>query len=76
MQDQLDQECIDMLPLVKEALKNLSHEAAYNMRNLALIECVNSQKPLVEMTKEELEGFQRCLLKMFKYHGWYHGHTK
>lgn len=80
-QEQLDQECLEMLPLIaKEIMKAGARamlmreekfpESIENMRNIALIEATNSPKKLVNMTKTELSDFQHCLIKMFKYHGW------
>lgn len=70
MQEQLDQECIDMLPLVNETIKKSKEEHTNNMLQLSLIEATNSYIKLADMTKAELSDFQHCLLKMFKYHGW------
>ncbi|HLX55275.1 MAG TPA: hypothetical protein VKR58_15130 [Aquella sp.] len=69
-QEELDQECIDMMPLVKEAINKARDEDIENMWNISLIEAVNSHVKLVDMTKQELSDFQHCLIKMFKYHGW------
>lgn len=70
IQEQLDQECLDMLPLIKEALNKSRNEGSENMRQITLIEAVNSHVKLVDMTKAELSDFQHGLLKMFNYHGW------
>lgn len=70
MQEQLDQECIDMMPLVKCVILSVSQENAHIIKNISLIEAVTSRKKLVEMTTEELDVFQRDLLKRFKWNGW------
>ena len=70
MQEQLDQACIDMLPLLKCVILSSSQENSHIMKNITLIESVTSKKKLAYMTNEELEVFQRDLLKKFKWNGW------
>jgi len=70
IQAQFNQECIDMLPIIKQKIAVAKSFDANQMFCKTLREAGNSSKPICEMNDNELMLFQLELIRIFKHCEW------
>ena len=70
IQSQLNQDAIEMLPLVKAAIANAGTFEGNQMHCYTIRECLNSQTPIAFMSGSELQEFQNNLLDVFNKNNW------
>jgi hypothetical protein len=70
IQSALNQQAIDMLPLVSEAIKNGNSFDSNQMYCKAIYLICNSKMPLSEMNEKQISEFDNDLIKLFKINGW------
>jgi hypothetical protein len=70
IQAQFDNECLNMLPLIKDIINKAEKFEKNQMINRTLGDCSNSYKPIAYMTEKELIKFQNGLIEVFRFHEW------
>ena len=70
IQNTLNDEAINMLPIILSAINNAEEFEANQMRDRALRECNNSLTPISEMNESDLKVFQMSIIDVFKHFEW------
>lgn len=70
IQNTLNNEAINMLPIILAAINNAEEFEANQMRDRTLRECNNSLTPISEMNEIDLKMFQMRVINVFKHFNW------
>lgn len=70
IQAALNADSMNSVPKIKEVIANADSFEANQMEQKTLRAMMDSPKPVVDMSSEELEQFQTELLDVFKHYEW------
>ena len=70
IQAALNADSMNGVPKIKEVIANADSFEANQMEQRTLRAMMDSSKPVVDMSSEELEQFQTELLDVFKHYDW------
>ncbi len=70
IQAALNADSMNSVPKIKEAIANADPFEANQMEQQTLSAMMNSPKPIINMSDDELEQFQTNLIALFKQHNW------
>jgi hypothetical protein len=70
VQSTLNQQAIDMLPLVRDAIKNGNSFDSNQMYCKAIQLICNSKIPLSKMNEKQIRDFDNDIINLFKINGW------